>query len=110
MGSSEHVKETTDGTFDSEVLKSEQPALVDFWAAWCGPCRMIAPIVDQLADEHQGKLSVFKMDVDANPATPGKYNVRGIPSLILFKGGEAVETIVGVQPKEAIAEVISKHI
>ncbi len=90
----------SDSTFDSEVLSSETPVLVDFWAPWCGPCRMIAPVVESLAQEYQGRLTVAKLNVDENPATAQKYQVMGIPTLILFKGGEPVERIVGYMPKE----------
>ena len=100
----------TDDTFDEEVLKSSLPVLVDFWAAWCVPCRMIAPAVEQIAESHKDKLKVAKMNVDANMKTPGKYGIRGIPTLLLFKGGELKETMVGVQSKEKIIEVISRHL
>jgi thioredoxin 1 len=97
------VFEVSDATFDQEVLKSDQPVLVDFWAAWCGPCRALAPTVDTIATEYQGKIKVMKMDVDKNPATPGRYGVRGIPALILFKGGQVADQIVGFVPKDKIA-------
>jgi len=100
----------TDDTFDEEVLKSSLPVLVDFWAAWCVPCRMIAPAVEQIAESHKDKLKVAKMNVDENMKTPGKYGIRGIPTLLLFKGGELKETMVGVQSKEKIIEVISRHL
>jgi thioredoxin 1 len=85
----ENIINVTDSTFESLVLKSEMPALVDFWASWCAPCKAIAPIVDEMAQEYAGRLRVVKVNVDDNPATPGKYGVRGIPTLILFKGGRA---------------------
>ena len=107
---SENVKEFTDQNFDSEVLKSDQPVLVDFWATWCGPCRAIAPIVDELAKEYQGKIKVGKMDVDRNNATPMRYGVRGIPTLLVFKGGQVKEQIVGYVPKETIQKALDKHI
>jgi thioredoxin 1 len=102
------VFEVSDATFDQEVLKSDQPVLVDFWAAWCGPCRALAPTVDAIASEYEGKLKVMKMDVDKNPATPGRYGVRGIPALILFKGGQVAEQIVGFVPKDTIDKSLSR--
>jgi thioredoxin 1 len=102
------VFEVSDATFDQEVLKSDQPVLVDFWAAWCGPCRALAPTVDTIATEYQGKIKVMKMDVDKNPATPGRYGVRGIPALILFKGGQVADQIVGFVPKEKIDQSLTR--
>ena len=102
------VFEVNDATFEQEVLRSEQPVLVDFWAAWCGPCRALAPVVDQVADEYQGKLKVMKMDVDKNNATPGRYGIRGIPALLIFKGGKVAEQIVGFVPKDTIDKSINK--
>jgi thioredoxin 1 len=104
------IFEVTDTNFDQDVLKSDTPVLVDFWAAWCGPCRAIAPIVDELAKEYQGKLKIGKMDVDRNAATPMRYGVRGIPTLLVFKGGQVKEQIVGYVPKETIQKAIDKHI
>ena len=102
------VNAITDANFEKDVLQSEQPVLVDFWAAWCGPCRALAPVVDELATEHQGKLKVMKMDVDANNQTPARYGIRGIPALLLFKDGKVAEQIVGFVPKETINKTISK--
>lgn len=102
------VFEVSDATFDQEVLKSDQPVLVDFWAAWCGPCRALAPTVDTIALEYQGKIKVMKMDVDKNPATPGRYGVRGIPALILFKGGQVADQIVGFVPKDKIDQSLNR--
>jgi thioredoxin len=102
------VFEVNDGTFEQEVLQSEQPVLVDFWAAWCGPCRALAPIVDQIATEYTGKLKVMKMDVDKNAATPGRYGIRGIPALLIFKGGKVAEQIVGYVPKDTIDKSLAK--
>ena len=92
----------TDTTFKSEVLDADLPVLVDFWAAWCSPCKMIAPIVEQLASDYDGQLKVAKVDVDANPITPGMFGVMSIPTLMLFRGGKAEERIVGYQPKQAL--------
>lgn len=105
---SDNIINVTDSTFESLVLQSETPALVDFWASWCAPCRAIAPIVDEMAQEYTGKLRVVKVNVDDNPATPGKYGVRGIPTLILFKGGKVVDQLVGAVPKNQIKELIEK--
>lgn len=104
----ENIINVTDSTFESMVIKSEVPALVDFWASWCAPCRAIAPIVDEMAQEYSGRLRVVKVNVDDNPATPGKYGVRGIPTLILFKGGKVVDQLVGAVPKNQIKELIEK--
>jgi thioredoxin 1 len=104
------IVEVTDQNFDQDVLKAETPVLVDFWAAWCGPCRAIAPIVEELAGEYAGKVKIGKMDVDRNNATPMRYGVRGIPTLLVFKGGQVVEQLVGYKPKEAISQALNKHI
>jgi thioredoxin 1 len=104
----QYVTEVNDATFDQDVLKSDQPVLVDFWASWCGPCRALAPIVDQVAETYNGKLKVMKMDVDRNNATPGKYGIRGIPALLIFKDGKVAEQIVGYVPKETIDASITK--
>ncbi|HEY4047828.1 MAG TPA: thioredoxin [Acidobacteriaceae bacterium] len=104
------IFEVNDGTFEREVLQSEQPVLVDFWAAWCGPCRALAPIVDELATQYNGRLKVMKMDVDRNAATPMRYGIRGIPALLLFKGGKVADQIVGYVPKDTIEKSISRHI
>ena len=91
--------EVNDGNFDQVVLKSKTPVLVDFWAAWCGPCRMVAPIVEELAGDYQGRITVAKLDVDANPKTAGQYGVMSIPTLLIFKNGAPVSNIVGFRPK-----------
>lgn len=100
----------TDANFDAEVLKSDLPVLVDFWAAWCGPCMMIGPVVEEIALAAAGKLKVVKMNVDDNPQTPQTYGIMAIPTLILFKGGEVKEKLVGVLPKAKLLDVIAKHI
>jgi len=92
----------TDTTFKSEVLDSDVPVLVDFWAAWCAPCKMIAPIVEELAGEYEGRIKVVKMDIDANPQTPGSLGIMSIPTLMLFRGGQAEQRIVGYQPKASL--------
>ena len=105
---SEKVMAFTDTNFDREVLQSEIPVLVDFWATWCAPCKAIAPLVDAVADEYVGKVKVGKVNVDENPATPGKYGVRGIPTLILFKGGVVIDQVVGAVPKSQLDALIAK--
>jgi thioredoxin 1 len=100
----------TDASFDAEVLKSEVPALVDFWAPWCGPCQMIAPLVDEIAESHKGKLKVVKMNVDENVQTPQTYGVMAIPTLILFKGGQPQEKVVGFESKAKLLDRIAKHL
>ena len=100
----------TDDTFESEVLRATQPTLVDFWAEWCAPCKMVAPIVEEVAKEYNGRLRVAKVNVDENPSTPQRLGIMGIPTLILFKDGTEVARIVGYRPKEALAEDILPHI
>jgi len=102
------VVEVTDATFDKDVLQSEQPVLVDFWAVWCGPCKAIAPIVDDLATTYAGKLKVAKVNVDQNGATPSRYGIRGIPALLFFKGGKVADQIVGYVPREVIEEKVNR--
>ncbi|MBM3314658.1 thioredoxin [candidate division WOR-3 bacterium] len=98
------VKPVTDADFENDVLKSPIPVLVDFWAPWCGPCKMMGPVVDSLAARFAGKLKVCKLNTDENPATPGAYNVHGIPTLILFKAGRETERLVGYMPESALAD------
>src|ERR1700749_3319354 len=104
------VVEVNDSSFEQEVLQSDQPVLVDFWAAWCGPCKALSPIVDEVASEYSGKLKVMKMDVDRNQATPMRYGIRGIPALLLFKGGKVADQIVGYVPKETIDRSLARVI
>ncbi len=105
---SDAILEVTDANFDAEVLKSDQPVLVDFWATWCGPCRAIAPIVEELALAYKGRAVVGKLDVDSNPATPQRYGVRGIPTLLVFKGGQVSDQIVGYVGKDVIEKALAK--
>jgi thioredoxin 1 len=100
--------EVTDGNFEQEVLKSDIPVLVDFWAPWCGPCRAMAPVIDELASEYDGKVKVAKMNVDESRDTPGKYGIRAIPTLIVFKGGEVAEQATGAVSKSAVKELVEK--
>jgi thioredoxin 1 len=100
----------TDTTFDAEVLKAEQPVLVDFWAPWCGPCKMIGPIVEELADDYAGKIKICKLNVDENGATATKYGVFSIPTLMIFKGGETADRLVGFMPKPKLVEKLKAHI
>ena len=104
------IIQTTDATFASDVTQSDIPVLVDFWAAWCGPCKAIAPVLDELAGVYEGKLKIAKMDVDANQVVPAQFGIRSIPTLILFKGGQAVATISGAHPKAQLAAFIDQHL
>jgi thioredoxin 1 len=105
-----NIVEITDQSFEQEVLKSETPVLVDFWAVWCGPCRMIASTVEALANEYAGKAKVAKVNVDENQSTPARYNIRGIPTLLLFKNGQVQEQVVGAASRETIENLIKKHL
>ena len=102
------ANQVTDATFDAQVLKSAIPVLVDFWAPWCGPCRAIGPVIEELAGDYAGKIEIVKMNVDENPATPGKYGIRAIPTLILFKNGEVLEQITGAVSKSNIVAVLEQ--
>ncbi len=104
------AKQFTDGNFDQEVLKSDIPVLVDFWAEWCGPCRMVGPIVEEIARDMEGKVSVGKLNVDENPEIPSKYGIRSIPTLMIFKNGELVDKIVGAVPKASITGKLNPHL
>ncbi|MFH7320397.1 thioredoxin [Desulfurivibrio sp. D14AmB] len=105
---SDKVMQVSDADFDSQVLQSGEPVLVDFWAPWCGPCKAIGPVIEELAGEFQGKAKIGKMNVDDNPATPGKYGIRAIPTLILFKNGEVVDQITGAVGKPQLTALINK--
>jgi thioredoxin 1 len=107
---SEHVKDVSDNNFESDVLKSDRPVLVDFWAQWCAPCRMLAPTVEAVAEKYAGSATVVKLNVDDNPAVSQRYGIKGIPTLILFKNGKEEERVVGATSKEAIARMIDKHV
>ena len=102
------VTHLSDAEFDTEALKSDLPVLVDFWAPWCGPCKAIGPVIDELSEEYDGKIKISKMNVDENPATPGKFGIRAIPTLILFKNGEIVDQITGAVGKTQLVAMITK--
>lgn len=107
---SEDIIAVTDESFEEEVIKSEVPVLIDFWAGWCGPCQMIVPSLERIAQSYKGRLKVVKMDVDGSRQTPSKFSVMSIPTLLLFKGGAVKETLVGALPQNKIEEAINKHL
>lgn len=107
---SEHIHHVTDDTFEAEVLQAQQPVLVDYWAEWCGPCKMIAPILDEIAAEYSGKLKVAKVNIDDNQATPAKFGIRGIPTLMIFKNGNVEATKVGALSKSQLAAFIDSNL
>ncbi len=107
---SDLIKHVSDASFEADVLKSTQPVLVDFWAEWCGPCKMIAPVLDEVAGTYQGKLQVAKMNVDDNQQVPGKFGIRGIPTLMLFKGGQLAATKVGAMSKAQLTAFIDQQL
>jgi thioredoxin 1 len=108
----ENIPAVSDATFQSDVIEASkvQPVMVDFWADWCRPCHMLTPTVEEIAKEHAGKIKVVKLNVDENMNTPGKFNIRGIPTLLIFKGGQVAEQVVGAVPKDQIVKAIEKHI
>ena len=105
-----NVGEVTDDTFEAEVLKSQLPVLVDFWAPWCGPCRAVAPVVDEIATKYNGRLKVLKINTDENPKTAQSYRISGIPSLLVFKNGQPVEQVVGAVPESTLTTAVEKHL
>ncbi len=107
---SENVRETSDGTFESDVLKSDRPVLVDFWAEWCAPCRMLAPTVEAVAEKYANTATVVKLNVDHNPSVSQRFGIKGIPTLILFKNGKEEERVVGATSEQAISRMLDKHV
>ena len=107
---SDLIINTTDANFDQDVAQSDVPVLVDFWAAWCGPCKAIAPILEEIADDYNGKVKIVKVDVDENPETASRFGIRSIPTLMVFKGGEKVDAVMGLQPKADLAALLDKHL
>lgn len=107
---SENIVKVTDDSFEQEVLSSDTPVLVDYWAEWCGPCKMIAPVLEEVADEYGGKVKIAKLNIDENPNTPPTYGIRGIPTLMLFKDGEIADTKVGALSKTQLTEFLNSHV
>ncbi len=107
---SRNVHIVNQDNFDNEVLKAEKPVLVDFWAAWCGPCRMVSPVIDQIAEQYDGKIKTVKINVDENPELAGKYDIMSIPSVFLFDKGHKVDGIIGARPKQAFEDMLKKHV
>ena len=105
-----NTQTVTDASFETQVINAEKVVLVDFWAAWCGPCKAIAPVLEEIGEQYKGRLEVHKLDVDANPQTAGRYSIRSIPTMMLFKGGEVVETLVGVQSRATLSHTIESHL
>lgn len=110
MADSKNVLTATDANFESDILKGTGLSLIDFWAEWCGPCRLLGPTVESLADELVGKLKVYKMNVDENPGTPSKFHIRGIPTILFFKNGQMVDQLVGNHPRDVINQTIQRHL
>ena len=106
----ENVQTFTDSNFEDTVMKSAQPVLVDFWAEWCGPCKRLGPTIEALASEYNGKVTIGKLNVDENPNTAFKFQIRGIPAMLIFKGGQVVEQVVGLTPKEELKKVLDRHV
>ena len=107
---SDLITNSTDANFEQDVLKADQPVMVDFWAAWCGPCKAIAPVLEELAGEYDGKAKIVKINVDDNPQIASQFGIRSIPTLMVFKDGERVDTVMGLQPKDHLATVLDKHV
>ena len=106
----QYVSQVTDSSFDEDVLQSDIPVLVDFWAPWCGPCKMVAPVVSEIAQQFKDKVKVVKLNTDENPNTASKYGIRSIPTLMIFKGGQRVDMVVGAVPKTTLASTLEKHL
>ena len=107
---SKHVKTVTDASFEADVLQSDVPVLVDFWAPWCGPCRIVAPILDRIADDYAGRVTVAKVNVDENPAISMEYGIRSIPTIALFRGGEVIGGVMGAAPQQHFVDLLEKHL